>query len=69
MTPRVAFSRAAVRGLRERIARRVDRPARDADIEWHDGKLERTRALKGIQVHKADLLSTGSPASWATPRS
>ena len=58
VTPRVAFSRAAVEDFATRIARRVGRPARDADIEWHDGKIERTRALKGIQVHKSDLLGT-----------
>ena len=52
VTPRVAFSRAAVEAFAGRIAQRVDRKARDADIEWHDGKLERTRARPGLEVRQ-----------------
>lgn len=57
VTPRVTFARGAVQAFAGRIARRVDRPARDADIEWHDGKLDRTRARSGVQVDQATLVA------------
>jgi lipoprotein-anchoring transpeptidase ErfK/SrfK len=55
VTPRIAFSRAAVEHFVARVAGRVDRKARDADIDWHDGRLERTRARNGVEVRRAQL--------------
>jgi lipoprotein-anchoring transpeptidase ErfK/SrfK len=68
VAPRVTYARGAVRAFAARIAQRVDRPARDADIDWHDGKLDRTRARAGVQVNQATLVARlvrvmGSPAA------
>ena len=57
VAPRVSYERAAVNGFAQRIAERVGRPARDADIEWHDGKLDRTRARPGVQVLRPQLVA------------
>jgi lipoprotein-anchoring transpeptidase ErfK/SrfK len=56
VTPRMAFARAGLESFAARIAKRVDRPAREADIEWHDGKLDRTRARAGLAVNQAALV-------------
>lgn len=57
VTPRVAFSRAALARFAARIAKRIDRKARDADIAWRDGKLDRTRARAGIEVQRGPLMA------------
>jgi lipoprotein-anchoring transpeptidase ErfK/SrfK len=56
VTPRMTFARAGLQAFAARLAKRVDRPARDADIEWHDGKLDRTRARAGLAVNQAVLV-------------
>lgn len=71
VTPRVSFSRAAVQDFAGRVAKRLDRGARDADIEWRDGKLDRTRARSGLEVQRARLVETlasvmSNPASRRT---
>ncbi|HEV2060154.1 MAG TPA: L,D-transpeptidase family protein, partial [Solirubrobacteraceae bacterium] len=53
--PRVEFSRQAVDDFVERVAKDLDRDARDADIAWRDGKLERTRALAGLETQRDEL--------------
>jgi lipoprotein-anchoring transpeptidase ErfK/SrfK len=53
--PKVTLSRAAVSRFVERTADRVDRRARDADIDWHDGKLVRVRARSGVEVQRPKL--------------
>ena len=57
VAPRVTFSRSAVEAFAARLAQRVDRPARDADIAWRDGKLDRTRAREGVAVNQATLVA------------
>ncbi len=57
VAPRIAFSRAAVENFADRVAERIDRRARDADIEWRDGKLDRTRARNGIQTRRPQLVA------------
>lgn len=57
IAPRVTYARAAVADFAARIAERVDRPARDADIAWRDGKLDRTRARAGLAVDRAALVA------------
>jgi lipoprotein-anchoring transpeptidase ErfK/SrfK len=57
VAPRVTYARSAVEDFAQRIAKRVDRPARDADIAWRDGKLDRTRARKGVAVNQASLVA------------
>jgi lipoprotein-anchoring transpeptidase ErfK/SrfK len=71
VAPRIAFSRAAVDGFAARVARRVDREPRDADIDWHDGRLERTHARNGIAVRRAALAAALAQrvAHPAAPRS
>ena len=64
---RTTYARGAVQAFAGRIAQRIDRPARDADIDWHDGKLDRTRARPGLTVDRAALVKRlvavlGSPA-------
>jgi lipoprotein-anchoring transpeptidase ErfK/SrfK len=71
VAPRVAFSRAAVADFAARVTKKMNRGARDADIEWHDGKLDRTRARPGLAVQPAKLLSSltsalSNPASERT---
>ena len=56
LAPRVTFDRGALRAFAGRIAGRVDRKPRDADIDWHDGKLDRTRARAGLKVDQAALV-------------
>ena len=51
----VEFSQPAMGAFVERVAERLERKARDADIDWHDGKLNRTRARNGIEVQRAQL--------------
>jgi lipoprotein-anchoring transpeptidase ErfK/SrfK len=58
VTPRVAFSRPAVEDFAARVAKRVNREARDADIDWRDGKLDRTRARPGVEVQQPRFVST-----------
>ena len=56
VTPRMTFARAGLESFAARLAKRVDRPAREADIEWRDGKLDRTRARAGLAVNQAVLV-------------
>ncbi len=58
ITPRVSFSRKAVDGFASRIVKKVNRPARDADIDWRDGKLDRTRARNGVTVERRPLVAS-----------
>lgn len=53
----VDYSRKALERFVARVARRVDRQARDADIDVRDGKLERTRARNGVSVRRSLLES------------
>ncbi|MDQ3724156.1 MAG: L,D-transpeptidase/peptidoglycan binding protein [Actinomycetota bacterium] len=55
--PRVTFARGAVQAFAGRIAERVNREPRDADIDWQDGKLDRTRARAGLAVNEAALVA------------
>ncbi len=57
VTPRIFFSRPAIQDFAAKTAERVDRKARDADIDWHDGKLVRTRAQAGIDVQRPKLVA------------
>ena len=58
VTPRVAFSREAVDEFVSKIAEEVNREARDADIDWHDGKLDRTRARNGVTIKQEPLVAS-----------
>lgn len=55
VTPRIAYSRAAVDEFVARVAEDVDRDARDADIAWRDGKLDRTPARDGVRTQRGEL--------------
>ena len=57
VTPRIAYTRAKLDGFVARVAKRVERPARDADIDIRDGKLSRTRARHGFQVKRSQLVA------------
>jgi lipoprotein-anchoring transpeptidase ErfK/SrfK len=52
---KVEYSRKALVRFVGRVARRVNRQARDADIDVRDGKLERTHARNGVSVRRAEL--------------
>ena len=52
---RVTYSREALDEFVARVAERVDRQARDADIDVRDGKLARTRARSGVTVKRDEL--------------
>jgi lipoprotein-anchoring transpeptidase ErfK/SrfK len=70
VAPRVAYSRSAVQAFVARVAKRIDRKARDADIDWHDGKLVRTHARNGVDVRRpqfmASLVSAMASTTHAT---
>ena len=55
--PRISVSRPAVAQFAARVAGRVDRRARDADIDWHDGKLDRTPARNGVKTRRSELVA------------
>jgi lipoprotein-anchoring transpeptidase ErfK/SrfK len=57
VAPRVSYPRAKLEDFVGRVAERVDRPARDADIDVRDGKLSRTRARSGAKVQRPALLT------------
>ena len=57
VAPRVSVDRDKVDGFVARVARRVERPARDADIDIRDGKLSKTRARNGVKVKRPELVS------------
>ena len=75
VTPRLTFARAGLEAFAARLAKRIDRPAREADIAWRDGKLDRTRARAGLAVNQAALVDrlaqvigeTGSERRVAVP--
>jgi lipoprotein-anchoring transpeptidase ErfK/SrfK len=58
VAPRVSYSRAALRAFVGRVARRVDRPARDADIDMRNGRLVRRHASNGVEVRRPELLAS-----------
>jgi len=68
VAPRVAFARGAVQAFAGRIAERVDREPREADIDWHDGRLDRTPARAPASRSTRWRWSRGLRASWPTPR-
>ena len=57
VTPRISVSRPAVAQFAARVASRVDRGARDADIHWRDGKLDRTPARAGVETRRGELVA------------
>jgi lipoprotein-anchoring transpeptidase ErfK/SrfK len=57
VAPRVQYSRAKLEAFIGRVAKRVDRPARDADIDMRNGKLIRRHARNGVEVRRAQLLT------------
>lgn len=57
VAPRIVYPRSAVQGFVERVAKRVDDPARDADIDIANGKLSRRHARNGVSVLRAQLLA------------
>ena len=57
VAPKVDYDRAKLDGFADRVAKRVERKARDADIDIRDGKLTRTRARRGVEVRRPALLA------------
>ncbi|MEY2443393.1 MAG: L,D-transpeptidase ErfK/SrfK [bacterium] len=57
VAPRVSYDHAKLDGFVARVATRVERPARDADIDIRDGKLQRTRARNGVKVKRPELVA------------
>jgi lipoprotein-anchoring transpeptidase ErfK/SrfK len=55
VAPSVTYSRAELAAFAARVAKRVDLPARDADIDWHNGRLDRTHARSGVLVRRPQL--------------
>ncbi len=53
VAPQIAYSRSGVDAFVGRVAKRIDRKARDADIDWRDGKLDRVRARAGVDVRRS----------------
>ncbi|MGH8572726.1 MAG: peptidoglycan binding domain-containing protein, partial [Gammaproteobacteria bacterium] len=56
VTPRISVARAALTRFVGRVAAQVERSARDADIDWRDGKLERTPARNGVVTRRSALM-------------
>ena len=55
VAPRISVSHAALTRFVGRVAEQVDRSARDADIDWRDGKLYRTPARNGVLTRRSAL--------------
>ena len=53
--PRVTYSREAVERLVARVARKTDRPARDADVEFTASGLKRVQGRVGLKVDRDQL--------------
>jgi lipoprotein-anchoring transpeptidase ErfK/SrfK len=53
--PRVTYSSEAVGRLVSRVRRAVDRPARDAEVQFAAAGLERQRSRIGLRVARGDL--------------
>jgi len=65
VAPRVAYSRAELQAFVERVAKRVDAPPKDADIDIRDGKLRRRHARSGVRVER-DRLAAALVASLSS---
>jgi lipoprotein-anchoring transpeptidase ErfK/SrfK len=57
VAPRVAYSRSELQAFVDRVVQRVNRDARDADIAWHSGKLQRTHARSGVRTKRPQLVA------------
>lgn len=57
VAPRLAYSRPALQAFLDRVVRRVDRPARDADIDMRNGRLVRRHASNGVEVRRSELFA------------
>lgn len=57
VAPRVAYSRSELQAFVDRVVQRVDRDARDADIAWHHGRLQRTHARSGVRTRRPQLVT------------
>ena len=55
VAPRITLSRVAVERFAGRVADAVDRRARDADIDWRDGKLFKAPARNGVKTRRREL--------------
>jgi hypothetical protein len=53
--PEIRYSQQAVENLVRRVARNVDRQARDADLEFTASGLERVRSRTGVQLRRDRL--------------
>lgn len=53
--PRVSVARVAARRFAREVAAAVDRKARDADIAWAGGRLQRTKERPGVAVRRKAL--------------
>ncbi len=58
IAPKIAYSRGNVQAFVDRIVKRVDDPARDADIDIRDGKLRRQKARNGVTVKRGELMAS-----------
>jgi lipoprotein-anchoring transpeptidase ErfK/SrfK len=57
VAPRLAYSRQKLQAFLDRVVRRVDRPARDADIDMRNGRLVRKHASNGVTVRRPELFT------------
>jgi lipoprotein-anchoring transpeptidase ErfK/SrfK len=55
LSPRISYSERAVKGLVDRVARRVDRPAVDASVEPSGSGLQKVAARSGRELETAHL--------------
>jgi lipoprotein-anchoring transpeptidase ErfK/SrfK len=52
VVPRIDYARDAVQAFVDRVSKRVNRPAKDADIDIRDGKLLRQHARNGVDFKR-----------------
>jgi lipoprotein-anchoring transpeptidase ErfK/SrfK len=67
VAPRIDYARDAVQAFVDRVSKRVNRPAKDADIDIHNGKLLRQHARNGVNV-KRPLFVAALMRGMAAPR-
>jgi lipoprotein-anchoring transpeptidase ErfK/SrfK len=67
VAPRITYARGAVQAFVQRVAKRVNRPAKDADIDIHNGKLLRQHARTGVDVKRPQFDAALMKGMTASP--
>lgn len=67
VAPRITYARGAVQAFVQRVTKRVNRPAKDADIDIRNGKLLRQHARNGVDVKRPQFAAALMKGMTAPP--